>query len=79
MSLHAAAADKPKRRATGGGWEDLLDVPQDQRGAPPTPQQLALLQEQVTLHPVSCDMHALRCMYPSRFAVPRQDDVNCIS
>lgn len=51
ISLHLdalanAAAEKLRRRGTGG-WEDLLEVPADQRGGPPTAEQLALLQEQV--------------------------------
>ena len=45
-ALGAAGRKVSGRRGTGG-WEDLLDLPADQRGSPPTPAQLALLQEQV--------------------------------
>lgn len=52
---HDAPAGKKLNRRGTGGWEDLLEIPADQRGNPPTPEQLALLQEQVLNSP---DCHA---------------------
>ncbi len=56
----AAAAEKPKRRATVGGWEDLLEVPTDQRGRPPSPEQLAVLQEQVCVACICCSVRPVQ-------------------